>query len=170
MTAMRRWTRAALAIAIAAYASGCASTYMPRPGPRISLVMENGSYAYVRDGRTYAGGMFGGDIVEAVRGDPKAEEFARAYKNGVTVGLVLAYLGAAAAFAGLAVAASDEVQHTGGGAPPPTGVIILGSGLLVELVGAVIGLNAVPHLYDAINTYNDDVEPASSAAAAPVAR
>lgn len=146
------------------FASGCASSYVPRPGPRVSLVMDGGNYAYVRDGKKYEGGLFGGDIVEAVRGNPQAEDYARAYKRGLTTGLIMTFLGAAVAVAGILVVSSDVGQRPTGQSIPPTGFIVAGGGLLVELIGGIIELNAMPHLHDAINVYNDGLDAPPSVA------
>jgi hypothetical protein len=43
---------------------------------------------------------------------------------------------------------------------------VMGAGLVVELVGLGVELNAVPHFYDAINAYNDDVRPGAETPAA----
>jgi hypothetical protein len=132
--------------------------------------MDGGSYTYVRDGKKYEGGLFGGDIVDAVRGNPQAEDYAHAYKSGVTTGLALTFLGAAVALAGIGVVGVDVAQHSSGQSVPPTGLILAGSGLVVELAGAIIGANAIPHLFDAINAYNDGLPPDSAAPPAPAAR
>jgi hypothetical protein len=126
--------------------------------------MDGGNYAYVRDGKKYEGGLFGGDLVEAVRGNPQAEDYARAYKRGLTTGLVMTLLGAAVAVAGIVAVSSDLGQHAPGQSIPPTGFIVAGGGLLVELIGDIIELNAMPHLYDAINVYNDGLDSPPSVA------
>lgn len=85
---------------------GCTSAYAPRPGPRVAIILQNGAPAYVRDGITFEGGVFGGDIEEAVSGNPEAEEAARSYKNTLVAGFCTV-LGGSLAFgtgAGLTIA------------------------------------------------------------------
>jgi UPF0716 family protein affecting phage T7 exclusion len=42
---------------------------------------------------------------------------------------------------------------------PVAGPVLLGAGLVADFVGLVVMLNAVPHLYDAVNAYNDGLAP-----------
>jgi hypothetical protein len=135
---------------------GCTSSYLPQPSPRVSLVMEGGSYAYVRDGRKYEGGLFGGDIDKVVQGNPKAEKYAHEYKTGMVTGFILTTIGVVGAAGGLTVLTVDASQsRSPGSSVPPTGLIIAGAGLFVEIVGAILELNAIPHVFDAVNAYND---------------
>jgi hypothetical protein len=140
--------------------AACSSAYIPQPGPRLSVVMESGSLAYVRDGKKYEGGMLGGDIEEAVRGNPRAEQYAHDYKSGMVTGFALSMVGIAGMVGGLTVAGIEEAhQPTGSQSVPVTGLVIFGAGLLLDLVGSGIMLGAVPHLYDAVNAFNDGVGP-----------
>lgn len=119
--------------------------------------MAGGTIAYVRDGKTYEGGLFGGDIEEAVRGNAQAEEYAHEYKNGVVTGFVTTMLGVAGMVGGLTVTGVEEAPPANNRSMPVAGPVILGAGVLVYVVGLVVMLNAVPHLYDAVNAYNDSV-------------
>ena len=74
---------------------GCASSYLPQPSPRVSVVMDGGSYAYTRDGQKYSGGLFGGDIDKAVKGNKAAEKYAHEYKTGMATGFALTVIGLA---------------------------------------------------------------------------
>jgi hypothetical protein len=80
---MNRRARACLAGALLAspLLAGCASTYMPRPSPRVQMVTENGSLVLVKDGRSHPFNMFGGNLEEVVRGNPQAEAEAQAFYN-----------------------------------------------------------------------------------------
>lgn len=136
-------------------ATGCSSSYVPAASPRASLVMESGTYAYVRDGKKYEGGVFGGDIEEAVRGNERAEEYARAYKTGTATGLALSFVGVAAAIGGAVLLGYQAGQTTSGQSVPLTGLFIALGGFVVDLAGGIVVSNAQPHLFDAINAYND---------------
>jgi hypothetical protein len=154
----RRAATLLLLVPLAPLAIGCSSSYTPAASPRASLVMAGGTLAFVRDGKKYEGGLFGGNLEEVVRGSPQAQEYAHQYKSGMVTGFALTMIGLAAALGGLVLTSSDAVRVSQNGESlPPTGLLIAGGGLLVELVGLAIESNAAPHLYDAINAYNDSL-------------
>jgi hypothetical protein len=66
-------------------------------------------------------------------------------------------LGVAGMVGGLAVTGVEEAPPANNRSVPVAGPVILGAGALVYLVGLIVVLNAVPHLYDAVNAYNDGV-------------
>jgi len=136
---------------------GCSSAYIPRPGPRISVLMDGGTLAYARDGKKYEGGIFGGDLEEAVRGNPQAEEYAREFKNGMTTGFASTMLGVGGILGGLIVTDLQLPPPGSNRSLPATGPVILGAGLVAYFVGLAVMLNAAPHLWDAVNVYNDGV-------------
>jgi hypothetical protein len=119
--------------------------------------MDGGYYAYMRDGKKYEGGLFGGDIEEAVHGNPRAEEYAHQYKTGMVTGFILSMLGATAVGVGGGVIGAQAAETSNGQSLPPTGLIVMGAGLVVEITGLIIELNAMPHMTDAINAYNDGI-------------
>jgi hypothetical protein len=147
---------------LAASTAACSSAYIPQRGPHVSIVMEGGSLSYVRDGKTYEGGVFGGDIDEAVKGQPAAEEYARQYKNGMTVGFALSMFGIGGMLGGAAITGAES---RGNSDVPVTGLAVLGAGLVLDLVGAFVMMAAVPHLYDAVNAYNDGIAGSADAPA-----
>jgi hypothetical protein len=151
---MRRYPAIAV-LALVSTTLGCSSAYIPRPGPRLSVLMEGGTMSYVHDGKTYEGGLFGGDLEEAVRGNPQAEEYARAYKTGMTAGFATSMLGVASFVGGLTVTGAQLPPSDSNRSLPATGPILAGVGAVAYLVGLVVMLNAAPHLWDAVNTYND---------------
>jgi hypothetical protein len=141
---------------LVSFALGCSSSYVPAASPRVALVMEGGSWAYIRDGKKYPGGLFGGDLDKAVAGNPQAEKYAHQYKAGVVTGFVLSLVGLAGALGGLTVYDTQAAANEPSGQRVPlTGLIIAGAGLIVDLIGAGIELSAFPHLSDAVNAYND---------------
>jgi hypothetical protein len=123
------------------------------------MIQQNGNPAYVRDGRVYEGGAFGGDIVEAVRGNPEAEAHARAYKNGMLGGFLATLAGGVSAVAGVTLFAVGSVNEDLGGnrneTQRTTGGLLLLGGLGAYVTGLVLMLNAQPRQFDAINVYND---------------
>jgi hypothetical protein len=155
---MRRYLAAAVA-ALVSCTLGCSSAYMPQPGPRVSVLMAGGTIAYVRDGKKYEGGLFGGDIEEAVRGNPQAEEYAQEYKSGVVTGFAAMMLGIAGVVGGVVVTGLEEGPRANSGSVPVAGLVILGAGAVLDIVGATVMTKAVSHLWDAINSYNDGLTP-----------
>ncbi len=150
---------------VLACTTACSSAYIPQPGPRLSVVMESGSLAYVRDGKTYEGGFLGGDIEEAVSGNPRAEEYAHEYKSGLVTGFAMSMVGIAGMLGGVSFAAADAARSNDT-STPLTGLLIAGGGALLDLIGLALMINAVPHLYDAINAFNDGVPTATARAPA----
>ena len=98
-------------------------------------------------------------IVEAVSGNPEAEEHARAYRNGMTAGFLSVVGGGASMVGGVVLlgAASQERTHDARSNESVAGGALVLGGLVAYAVGLGLLLNAQPRLYDAINAYNDGV-------------
>jgi hypothetical protein len=109
----------------------------------------------------YEGGLFGGDIVEAVHGNPEAESHARAYKNGMVGGFFATVAGGVSAIAGVTLVAVGSASSGLGREQNPTeqtaGGLLLVGGLAAYITGFVLILNAQPRMWDAINVYNDGI-------------
>src|SRR5580700_4013526 len=135
---------------------GCSSVYMPRPGPRLAVTMDEGRLAYVRDGKRFEGGWLGGDIEEAVRGNPQAEEYAHDFKSGVVAGFATTMIASAVIVGGVVVTGIEEGAPANRNSVPVTGLAMMGAGLIIDLI---LVTRAAPHLWDAINAYNDGVAP-----------
>lgn len=121
------------------------------------MLMEDGRPAYVRDGKKFDGGFLGGDIEEAVQGNPQAEEYAHEFKSGIVTGFVLSMIGVAGIVGGSAASLVEVDQPVASNSVPVAGLAVMGAGLILDVVGLVMMLNAQPHLFDAINSYNDAV-------------
>lgn len=153
-TAMIAWLGIGVSI------SGCATQYRPRPGPRISIVMEGGVPKYVRDGQEFSAGPFGGGLTDAVESDPEALEAAETYQSRMTTGVVLMGVGALCTGAALYFAISEIDRRPEDQSDTRTG---LAAGALVcafgtLLAGSIVALTAPPYHWDAINIYNDHAE------------
>jgi hypothetical protein len=156
---VRRTMSCLLACAIGASPVGCSTSYMPKTPGRVAVISQGGTPAYVRDGKIYEGGIFGGDLEEAVRGNPGAEDHARAYRSGMTGGFVAVLLGAAGMISGVVVV-GDSATKSGGSSNSNESQALVGGGLLVGglaayITGFVLMMNAQPHMLDAVNVYND---------------
>jgi hypothetical protein len=133
---------------------GSYSSYVPVRSPRLSMV-HDGGLVYVRDGKKFEGGIFGGAIEEAVSGNPHAEEYAREFKTGLATSFAFTMLSAAGIVGGTTLLSLGD----GARAPYPSlatpGAITIGAGVVALVVAVVVGQSTVPHLTDAINAYND---------------
>jgi hypothetical protein len=149
----------ALALIGAYAASGCSTSYTPRPSPRVAVVLHGGKPNYVRDGQLYEGGALGGDIDDAVRGNPQAEAHARAYQNGMLAGFLTTLGGALCMGTGSGMLGVDASRDANDRSPAvqTTSLALFTGGLAAIIVGGVLLNNAQPHLWDAINIYNDGV-------------
>ena len=135
---------------------GCgAAAYMPRPSPRIQVVTEGTSLALVKNGQSYPFNLFGGNLEDVVEGNPRAESEAHAYRNKSIAGFVFSTVGSVSTGVGAGILVGDELQSN------PSSSLLIGSlvmtlgGVVLTIVGGVIGSSAQPHLWNAINIYND---------------
>jgi hypothetical protein len=136
---------------------GCASSYEPVRSPRIAVVAEGSGPVVVKDGLHYGNLMFGG-VVDATRGNPRAEREARVGRNLAIGGFVLDLAGLGSSLAGIAV----QAQHSNPADPQPSAgaaALVIG-GLVGVTVGTILLLSSPPHTYDAINIYNDGLDAA----------
>lgn len=160
---VRNPVSSAVLCSILALNTGCSTSYSPRPGPRVAIIQRAGTPAYFRDGRVYDGGMFGGDLEEAVAGNPEAEAHARAFKSGMVGGFVASLLGAVGLGVGLVTFAHGTAEGRAGESRGKTnqtiGAGVLAGGAVAYLTGLALMLNAQPHLWDAVNVYNDGLIP-----------
>ena len=139
---------------IACIACACSSSYTPRAGRRLSVVMSGGQLAYVRDGAMIEHGLFGGGLEDAVRGVPAAEEAARTHHHR-TVGGFLVGMGG---FVCSMIATGAAAQGAESGDDIGTEIGLSFGCLGAALVGFIVMATGMPYMYDAINLYNDSVE------------
>jgi hypothetical protein len=132
----------------------CSSSYEPARSPRITTVMEDGWPTFVKDGARYGTPAFGVGLVDAVQGNPRAEEQARIGRNLAIGGFVFDMVGLGSEIGGLVALEHDQLQHQ----PSTLATGLVFGGLGAVLVGSVMLLNAQPHIYDAVNIYNDGID------------
>jgi hypothetical protein len=127
---------------------GCTTSYEPVRSPRIAIV-DNGT-TFLKDGQRYDGGS---GLIDAVAGNPQAEEMARsAYRNRVT-GTVLYIAGFPIVIGGPIVGAALEDEGNG----KVVALASLGTGIAVWITSIVFRAQVGPQRLDAINIYNDSV-------------
>lgn len=118
------------------------------------MIYEGGQVAFVRDGKHYQGLFIGNALLDAVEGNPRAEQEARKARNLEVGGFVVTLGGLGVVASGIAVEANSHPvdEHAG------VVTALLLSGLACELVGLGMTLSSQPHFYDAMNMYNDDID------------
>jgi hypothetical protein len=127
--------------------------------PRVQIVQTSSGLAFVRDGKQYEHGFFGGGLGEAVAGVPEAVQHASTYQGLQVGGFLLTVGGAASVGIGIAqtIRQADSVDATDRQAAS----ILLIGGAAMALVGGILYANGPPHLWDAINVYNDATQRAA---------
>jgi hypothetical protein len=138
---------------LAALSLGCASVYTPREPGRIHVVKSGAFMALEKDGKTYATSGLWRDPIDAVSGNPRAEERARTFVSRTRLATVLMVIGAAgfvATFAALAAIDRSRVEQRA----IPLGIAVGASGSLLAGLGVLA--TSRHHLYDAVNIYNDE--------------
>jgi hypothetical protein len=132
---------------------GCSSAYLPRPSHRISFIESEGGVKLTRDSQDFTSW----NVDQAVAGNPQAESEARTFLHRTTAGLVLDGVGLALIAAGAPLAAQSESsarRDVGGG--------LIAGGCVSIVVAFVLLATGLPHIYDAINIYNDGLPPDSN--------
>jgi hypothetical protein len=155
------WRRS-LAVASAALLlqAACASTsYTPRGDGRIVTVLVDGGMVLMKDGQRLPSGSDG--IMQAVAGNPAAEEHARSYAQGLHLAIAEDLIGLGVLIAGAVVAAPRQ-DSMGNDLPVSRDRYVAGTALFFGGLGALIvsGFQAAAaqaHYLDAINIYNDGV-------------
>lgn len=159
MTVRAVLTATALSLANA----GCfSSPRPPPPSPRIAEISDHGRLKFVRDGKVIDGGMFGGGLVEAVRGNPDAEQSARTYARRNAAGRSIMTVSAAVALT--AILAFYDSDSDSWSILAPAGNVIVGCSIVGFWSGLVLYRNAQTYRYDAINIYNSSVDTSAPSA------
>jgi len=134
---------------------GCSSRYEPARSPRIVTVMDAGTPTFVKDGERIGAVGFGGGLADAVRGNPRAEHEARVGHNLVVGGFVLDIAGLATLIGAEAALAQQRATDRPTGLP--VGLALGGAAAIIT--GSILLIAGQPHIYDAVNLYNDGIDP-----------
>ena len=144
---------ASLALALATAA--CSTGYVPQRNGKLAMVMEGGQVGYARNGRFHSHGIFGGGLVDAVRGVPAAESAANTHRsrNGWGFVAMVGGLVCSSVALGYAIDQADSDAQSNS-----AGLLSLGC-LGATALGLGLVISAVPYRLDAINIFNDSVQP-----------
>jgi hypothetical protein len=151
-----------LALSLAVAVTACSSSYTPQSRGRVSVMMQSGQHAYVRDGKTYEHGFLGGGLVDVVQGNPAAERAANEYHDRMTWGAIGVLGGMLCSLGGLGYAIS-QIDDNGTGSNDNsrarTGLYVALGCTVVMMIGTVYLASAEPYRWDAINLFNDAPPP-----------
>jgi hypothetical protein len=143
--------------------AGCSFSYMPKSNGKIAMVVDNGKPAYAKDGRIYKSGIFGGDLDEAIRGNPAAEAELDKYQEDMTGWLACFLFGTGAFIGGSSMLVHDGVNNSApSGGEAATEIGVFGAAIGLYVASVIFAASAQPHLFDAINIYNDGIDDGSS--------
>lgn len=137
------------------FAVGCSSRYEPARSPRIVTVMDAGTPTFVKDGEHIGAVGFGGGLADAVRGNPRAEHEARVGHNLVVGGFILDIAGLGTLVGAEAALAQQRSTDRTSNVP----VVLAIGGAAAIITGSILLIAGQPHIYDAVNLYNDGIDP-----------
>tara|TARA_R110002096_G_scaffold435826_2_gene663519 strand:- start:34473 stop:35018 length:546 start_codon:yes stop_codon:yes gene_type:complete len=144
---------ASLAASLAA--SACSTGYVPKRNGKLAVVMQGGQVGYERDGRFHSHGVFGGGLVDAVRGVPAAESAAEAHQSRTAWGFVSTIGGMVCSSVAFGYAIEESENRS---SSSNAGLLALGC-LGASALGLGLIISAVPYRFDAVNIFNDSVQP-----------
>jgi hypothetical protein len=96
-------------------------------------------------------------LVDTVQGNPQAQHHARVGRNLIAGGFALGLAGLVSEVSALAVLVHDNNQQPPQNDAQASGLAVglLVGGLAAVLTGSVLIMSGQPHVYDAVNIYND---------------
>lgn len=156
------WVWSALAVGSAA----CSTGYVPRTPGRIAVTLDGGQYAYVRDGQRHRHGLFGGGLVDAVRGVPAAEAAADEYHDRMRDGFLVGIGGLLCSGVAFGVAVGQSLDDQPDRHASTAAWVALGCAVAMG-GGFIYMASAEPYRWDAINIFNDTMEARGTAPFAP---
>jgi hypothetical protein len=151
----------AVSIVAVGVVAGCSSSYMPQARGKVGIILKDGKPAYVRDGQVYEHGVLGGGLVEAVQGNPRAEQAAHEYRSRMGTGILIGIGGLVCMTVTTAVGISRLDLGPGTTSNSHDGEAYLLGALACGVAGMVgfgYAITAEPYRWDAINMFNDDAE------------
>lgn len=144
-------------VAASALVTGCFSTsHTPRDRRKVYHTMESGVRGYSRNGEFFSEMGFGGGLVDAVAGNPRASEEAETFRDRMIMGF-LGTMGGAVCLPSLLIYEASKSYNSDYETPASHGYLAIGC-LVLMTVGAISLASAFPHQLDAINIYNDDID------------
>ena len=143
----------ALIAALALFATGCASTYLPQGPGRVSFILNGPGFALYKDGTKYGAGGLSSDPVRAVAGNPVAEKQARTFVSRSRLFWALYAVALGSLVTSLIVYPKDPGHNERREIAAGFGI----AGIAALFASLVPAATAPGHLYDAVNIYNDGI-------------
>jgi len=135
---------------------GCTSSYEPARSPRIATVVDGGQPTFVKDGVHFGSQVWGTGLVDAVASNAQAQHHARVGRNLIAGGFVLSLAGLGSEIGGLVVWVNESNGQGGDASGLAIGLLV--GGLAATITGTALIMSGQPHIYDAINIYNDGLD------------
>jgi len=135
---------------------GCSSSYQPARSPRIATVIDGGYPTFVKDGEHIGSPAFGTGLVDATSSNPRAQHHARVGRNLMIGGIASYLVGLGTGVGGLVLLAQDDAHLSTSKSNVGTALAI--TGIVGLVAGSVMMLSGQPHIYDAVNIYNDGLD------------
>ena len=142
---------------------GCAASYTPREPGRISFLGTE----LVKDGKHFGIGLISSEPVEAVAGNPAAEEAVRRHVRRKRIAGILYLLSVGSLGGAIAIhpGSNENVDRTAAG----MGLLFVAAPAF--LIASLIVFNSAQGpLYDAVNIYNDGVWQDANEGTLPIGR
>jgi len=141
------------------------SHYQPRQrGRQLVLVQDDNKPALQGEGGTTGVGWFGGGLVDRVEAVPAADEAARTYRRRNVWSTITGIPSGICVIGGGSYYLSELADHGEEYDPPLTWSFLMVGCVGGLLASQLLRLSAESYLYDAVNLYNDGVEPGDAAA------
>ena len=138
------------------FSQACTSSYEPARSPRIATVIDSGQPTFVKDGVHFGSAVWGTGLVDTVQSSPQAQHHARVGRDLIAGGFALSLAGLGSEIGGVVVLAQDTNEPSGKASGLAIGLLV--GGIAAALAGSFMIMSGQPHVYDAINIYNDSLE------------
>ena len=138
---------------------GCSSSYMPRPGPRVAMIQQSGNPCL----RARWKGLRGRHLRRRNRRSGPRQSRGRIAREGLQEPndrRISRNGGRSNRWSLVSLVSAGALSRTdngGSNTEATTGGVLLAGGLGAYITGFVLILTAQPHMWDAINVYNDGV-------------
>jgi hypothetical protein len=154
---MRTLLVVAVVAVVVVVGAGCSSSYIPQARGKVAIILKDGKPAYTRDGEIYEHGLLGGGLVEAVHGNPRAEQAAHEYRSRMGTGFLVGFAGLVCMTV-TSVIAISKTEYVGNSHDPEAYMLTALACGVASIAGFSYAITAEPYRWDAVNMFNDDAD------------
>ncbi len=133
------------------------TSYVGRDPRKAYVTMQSGQHGYTRNGEFHSD-VFGGGLVEVVRGNAQAEDAANTFHDRMIGGFLATLAGAVCLPVVVGYEASRSITNDSNNTNVTNGAYLALGCAVVMIAGSIAMVSAVPYQMDAINIYNDGVD------------